>query len=102
METCSMGACCACGSRRNERSLICLPFRVPDLWRVEDGTGQWGCFQCGLPPEGAVAVVCDKCMLAGRDPTTFCIGAPGKGSRAGVELLVEVFQHDMKKHPGEV
>ena len=29
--------------------------------KVQSGSG-WGCVQCGLPAEGAVAIVCDACI----------------------------------------
>lgn len=51
------GPCCACGKDDDTVRNICtLPYKasVP-------GTG-WGCVVCGLPPDGAVTVLCDDCV----------------------------------------
>ena len=51
------GTCCVCESVIEDPILISLPFKV----HVESES-KWGCFQCGLPFEGAVAVICDACV----------------------------------------
>ena len=37
------------------RNLIELNYKI-------ESESAWGCFQCGLPIEGAVAIVCDTCI----------------------------------------
>lgn len=47
----------------------------------------WGCFNCGLPPDGAVAIVCDQCHRAHR-PVRFAISSARHGhGRILVEAL---------------
>ena len=58
-----LGQCCACGkSGPDVRNIVMLSFRGPD-----PGKG-WGCLQCGLPTDGASAVLCDGCAEAGAEP----------------------------------
>ena len=49
------GSCCICESKTDVRNIIQLDYKVA----LESG---WGCVQCGLPAEGAVAIVCDGCI----------------------------------------
>ena len=49
------GCCCICESTQNVNNLIQLDYKV------ESESG-WGCVRCGLPAEGAIAIVCDACI----------------------------------------
>jgi len=51
----NLGMCCRCGTDENVRNIITLHKRSPY------GFG-WGCVQCNLPAEGAIAVLCDDCL----------------------------------------
>ncbi len=58
-----LGPCCACGkSGPDVRNIMMLHVRAP-----VPGTG-WGCFACKLPLNGAVAVLCDICLLTHAEP----------------------------------
>lgn len=92
-----LGPCCHCEKADpSVRNVVALARRAP-----MPGTG-WGCFQCHLPPDGAIAVLCDKCSEASLPIRFVCVGQPGKGNRLPVEQLGdEVFYHDLSKHPEE-
>lgn len=94
-----LGPCCICeaegGAVRNIL-MIDRPGPTP-------GKG-WGCLQCGLPMDGAVAVLCDACLQdysTGKAQIKFvCSGRPAKDGRMPiVELSDEPFEHDLSKHP---
>jgi hypothetical protein len=52
--------CCACGKKKPARNIWMLDVKGP-----APGKG-WGCVQCGLPSDGAIAAFCDEC--AAMDP----------------------------------
>lgn len=87
-----LGPCCACEkSGPTVRNVIMLDKRAPIA-----GTG-WGCVQCGLAADGAVAVLCDDCL--GSEPKSVCRGSPGENMRVSVLTLApEPFAHDLRKH----
>jgi hypothetical protein len=89
-----LGACCACGTFRNVRNVVMLPFRAP-----EPGKG-WGCVLCHLPNDGAVAVLCDDCQHYGILPFRICLGYPGDNKRLPMpsKLNRKPFGHDMTLH----
>ncbi len=88
-----LGTCCACQNPdKHVRNIISLPFRTPY------GFG-WGCFQCGLPTEGAIAVVCDECLKSNAEIREFVKGEALKHQRAPMSELTEPFEHDLSKHP---
>lgn len=63
------GPCCAC--RRHDvpvPNMVMLPWRAPI-----PGTG-WGCVTCQLPPDGAVAVLCDACLESHAPIRDCCLG----------------------------
>ena len=72
-----------------------IPFCAPVA-----GKG-WGCVVCGLPSDGAVAVVCDACLESGAPILDVCSGYPASGVRVARESLTEPFDHDMAAHEGE-
>lgn len=49
------GTCCVCESEMETCGIIQLGYKV------ESESG-WGCFQCDLPMEGAIAIVCGDCV----------------------------------------
>lgn len=56
------------------------------------GTG-WGCVVCNLPLNGAIAMLCDKCV--GFQPLFICRGEVTSGERCPIdELPQEKFGHD--------
>ena len=88
-----LGACCSCGATEGVRNIMMLGYRAP-----VPGTG-WGCVVCGLPADGAVAVVCDACLAAGAPVKRVCRGYPSAGERVGRKGLKERFEHNLSKHP---
>jgi hypothetical protein len=50
-----LGPCCMCGIPEPQ-AIVMLSRRA-----AVPGHG-WGCVVCGLPPDGAVAVLCDPCF----------------------------------------
>lgn len=79
------GPCCICGGTADVFNVIMLQRRstVP-------GTG-WGCLVCDLPNDGAVAVICNGCLLdwqIDRSKLKFaCLGYPASGARIPIEEL---------------
>jgi len=95
-----MGACCICGeTSRWVRNIIMLDRKSPT-----PGRG-WGCVQCGLPSDGAVAVLCDECSEAlkaeRKQLVTACVGYPGTDGRVPFSSLIGTHEHDMAKHAEE-
>lgn len=89
-----LGPCCACGRPGlTVRNIMCLDVRAP-----VPGTG-WGCFVCGAPMDGAVAVLCDACLESDAEIRSVCHGRPGEGRRVALAACTEPFHHDMGKHP---
>ncbi len=87
-----LGTCCACGGKKAVRNIYTLHKLAPT-----PGKG-WGCFQCGRPQDGAVAVVCDACH-DNKTPLKFaCVGYPGTDGRIPIEQLEGTFEHDMSQH----
>lgn len=87
-----LGPCCVCGkSGPMVRNIIMIDKKCPT-----PGKG-WGCLQCGLSSDGAVAVKCDDCLNS--KAKWACKGYPGKDGRVPIEQLEGVHEHDMSKHP---
>lgn len=60
------------------------------------GTG-WGCLDCDLPANGALAAVCDDCI---NQPIRWaCLGSPNAGNRIAVAELKMPFGHKLKINP---
>lgn len=99
------GTCCACGGHADLATFLMLPFRAP-----VPGTG-WGCVVCGLPPDGAIAAICDEC--AGPIASTrqapglkyVCLGRPLAGRVTPYSpdsgWFRKPFTHDLSRHEGE-
>jgi hypothetical protein len=94
-----LGCCCACGttdSLRMIRNIVMLPVRAPVA-----GTG-WGCLHCGLPQDGALAVVCDPCLESNQEIIMVASGQLGDKQRMPRSALADrPFDHDRSKHPEE-
>ena len=99
MSDLSLGPCCVCSSMKRVRSILCLNLRSPI-----PGHG-WGCVVCGLPSDGASAVICDACCESHREGDVTkairfaCRGYPGSEGRIPIGELTEFFGHDVSKHP---
>jgi hypothetical protein len=99
------GPCCACGKERPKWAEDLPGSWPPNIIMLEQkaptpGTG-WGCVQCGLPLDGAVAAICDDCLNIGR-PIRFAIDGFAKDKkRVPIESLTGEHKHDMSKHPEE-
>jgi hypothetical protein len=93
-----LGPCCACGQAGpSVRNIMMLDVRAPGA-PVRHG---WGCFVCGLPTEGAIAVLCDRCLEEDREIVDVCAGYPAQGIRVSRASCTEPFEHDMSKHQEE-
>ncbi len=86
--------CCACGKEIPiSTNFILLPLRAP-----VPGTG-WGCFTCGLKPDGAAAIVCDECFQKKAPIKSALLGYLHERKLIPIETLTEKFGHDMTLHP---
>ena len=90
------GTCCVCEGEMETCGLIQLDYKV------ESESG-WGCVQCGLPMEGAVAVVCDACFTTHGDEIVDQIKylMNGKTERIPVPPVENrvTHEHDLSLHP---
>jgi hypothetical protein len=92
-EDLDLGTCCACQNPDKQvRNIMSLGFRTPYSFG-------WGCFQCGLPMEGAIAVLCDECLESDAEIREFVKGEALEKQRAPIAELTEPFDHDLSKHP---
>lgn len=89
-----LGPCCTCGGRVDVVNVLMLSHAAPT-----PGTG-WGCVVCGLPANGALAVLCDGCLGTQRKPREICVGYPSAGERMPIEEAKQAprFEHDLTKH----
>jgi hypothetical protein len=98
-----LGPCCNCGKRGHDvNSILMLDVKLPPDAR---GFG-WGCLVCNLPPDGAIAVLCDACYRAvesGQEQIrSVCLGYPREGGRISRASCTEPHLHDASKHPEEM
>ena len=95
-----LGTCCICETP-GATVLGMLPRRAPMAGRG------WGCAVCGLPSDGALAVLCEPCAAvyeAGEATLNFaCAGYPATDGRVSIDDLPPgEFKHDLTKHqPGD-
>jgi hypothetical protein len=90
-----LGKCCSCERPDGVRNVVLLEMLSPT-----PGRG-WHCAECGLPPNGAVAVVCDDCFRVRRPLRWVCTGYPGTDGRTSWAELQQVpFHHDPERHGG--
>lgn len=90
-----LGPCCCCGAIGPVRTIISLDRKAP-----VPGTG-WGCVVCGLPPDGALAVLCDACVADFRRPKWAFKGHPRNHEYTPIEDLVGKHDHNLALHPEE-
>lgn len=89
-----LGLCCSCRGVENVRNIIMLHQLAPIA-----GTG-WGCFECDLPANGAIAVICDSCLEANKEIVDVCLGNSASRNRVSLKSLsAKTFDHDYFKHP---
>lgn len=92
------GPCCICESETDVRNLIQLDYKV----KSESG---WGCVQCGLFPEGAVAIICDTCLEKYSDKIEESIRFLMDGRERRIPVISEIdripHEHDMRYHQQE-
>jgi hypothetical protein len=98
IETPVLGACCVCGKHGLDVvNILMLHFRAP-----EAGKG-WGCVVCGLPLDGAIAVLCDSCLwdvqTKKKRITYVCAGYPYEDRRVAIDSFdQQPFEHHMEFH----
>lgn len=97
MTTPSLGPCCICSGTKGVCVLISLDGLCPMAGRG------WGCVVCGLPPDGAVAVICDVCERRYGDAVPkvlqfFCTGYPGEDGRTPISHLRGRYRHQVSRH----
>ncbi len=94
-ENFNLGKCCACETEGpTVRSIVMIERKMP-----RPGVGCWGCLQCGLPQQGAYAVLCDRCIETHAVPKFVCVGPAACNERLPLDQVTEPFEHDMSKHP---
>jgi hypothetical protein len=92
-----LGPCCICEGSENVHNIIMLHRRG-----VVPGHG-WGCVTCGLPSDGASAVLCETCLPQWQADESLlkiaCRGYPKSDGRIPIaELPAEIFDHDHSRH----
>jgi hypothetical protein len=97
-----LGSCCVCGGTDGVVNIIMLSQKcqVP-------GHG-WSCFVCGLPAEGATAVVCRDCWGNEERPDAViprlrwaCRGYPKTDGRVPITELTGLHECDEAAHASE-
>jgi len=94
IQTLDLGACCACGKEDvTVRNILALRQKAP-----VPGSG-WGCVVCGLPMDGAMAVVCDACLQVSAPLKMAIFDNAAKKMRISYSRLSGEHEHDWIKHP---
>ena len=92
-----LGPCCGCGATGADvRNIVMLDVKAP-----EPGKG-WGCVVCGLPMDGAYAVMCDVCIGLSVEPREVVAGYMAEKRRVRRARCIERFAHDATKHTDEI
>lgn len=90
------GTCCVCESEMQTCGIIQLGYKI----KSESG---WGCLQCGLAMEGAIAIVCGACIdkYEGNVEDQIKYLMNGKKGRLPVPPAEERIphEHDLSFHP---
>lgn len=90
------GTCCVCECEMEECGIVQLDYKV------ESESG-WGCVQCDLAMQGAIAIVCDACFIAYGDEIEDQIKylMNGKKGRIPVPPVANrvLHEHDLSLHP---
>lgn len=97
IEAVDAGPCCACNATgATVRNFLMLEVKAP-----VPGTG-WGCLICSLPADGAIAVVCDSCLEAEREPVSIVYGYVKQKKRCFLNpSAAEDFKHKDIPHGDE-
>lgn len=95
-----LGPCCVCEAiGPSVRNILTLPQLAPIAGRG------WGCIECNLPMDGALAIVCDPCFDLCFDDHSLlryaCKGWPGRDGRVPIRDLRGHHAHDPNVHRGE-
>ena len=95
----TLGPCCVCEAPAEIGmfSIVLLNQKAPI-----PGRG-WGCVVCQLPSDGAIAVVCNRCLDDADEgqPTALrfaCRGYPQTDGRVPIDTLTGSQAHDMRRH----
>lgn len=96
-----LGSCCICAGTKKVVNILMLNLLSPT-----PGHG-WGCVVCGVPADGAVAVVCDACVEeCGENGDVIkdrlrwvCTGYPASEGRTPIQEATGFFDHDRAGHP---
>lgn len=96
------GPCCGCGRPlRHPLTVVLLEVKTKPV-ETPDGLRRfgWGCETCGLPPEGAFAVLCASCAAVGVEPTHAVLGDPEDKQRMPIRELLDQgpHEHDQRYH----
>ena len=76
-----LGTCCACEGTWQVQNIFLLDVKGPT-----PGLG-WGCLACGLPFDGAFAVMCEACLEAKADLRFVCAAKPHQPGRGSATAL---------------
>ncbi|MEH2067866.1 MAG: hypothetical protein V7K47_06820 [Nostoc sp.] len=92
-----LGPCCGCGSTEvRAQNILTLDKKAP-----VPGTG-WSCMVCGIPADGAIAVVCDECLAQlkqGHEVLKYAVyGDALDKLRCNIHELTEAFEHKNISH----
>lgn len=94
-EPLDLGACCGCGCNQAQ-NILTLGKKA-----LIPGTG-WGCVVCGLPFDGAIAVVCDDCLVQiqeGKEVLKQAVfGNTLDKQRCDINVLTKDFKHKNIPH----
>lgn len=89
------GPCCYCEGDVKSPYLIMMEIEAPH------GFKGWGCLICHLEARGAIAVFCEKCVLAQRVPIYVAAGrnlADNMRVRLDDKFQQRPFRHDPAAH----
>ena len=94
------GTCCVCEAEIYEIAYIVdLPYKLDQKTK-----SKWGCFTCGLPIEGGIAIVCAICIESPTVETDIKFAMNGFDKRVPVppkDARVP-HQHDLTQHADEI
>ena len=87
--------CCACNKHKRSRNLWMLDFKG-----TQPGKG-WGCVQCGLPSDGAIATICDDCAKNPNVEARFIYdGFVNDGQLIPIDSIEKIpHAHNLALHP---
>ena len=87
--------CCACQQKTRSRNIVML-----DEKALTPGKG-WGCVQCGLSQDGAIAAICDACAEKGDPEIRFVFdGYISDGKMIPIGELPHIpHVHNLELHP---